>query len=330
MEYKPARPFEIFISYDVNNWEEKISDVTIEQIKHEILYLKKHYFNVYITLLEAIKKKCNTNNRKILLMNVINNFKHFSPFPCNMLVDAHHLNHLYVANSSLHKIYFRFPLSINDSRHVYAGEDEKNKFVIKWISHEKKSVKYEMKVLELLKQHHVKLYAFDCGYTFWDEPVLCMEKLTKLDGSENENNVGRQILRILKKIHEFGVHCDIKPDNIMKKNNEYYLIDFGGFSIKKLKHGYHRKCWSTNWTSQDRLPNQVTTYKNDLIELTYTLNAIRLSKQKVKYSHEDTKRISPENKKIYNYYKIVLSINDVKNDYEKIKPIYDKLIKIFS
>lgn len=329
MEYNQDRSFEILINYD-DNLGETINDITIEQIKQEILYLKKYDFNTYIMLLEKIKKKCNTNNRKILLMNVINNFKYFSPFPHNMMINAHHLNNLYVSNQSLHKIYFKFPLSINDSRYVYVGEDDKNKFVIKWISHKTKSVTYEMKILEFLKYHGVKLFAFNNEYMFWDEPVLCMEKLTKINGSENENIVGRQILQILKKIHQFGVHSDIKPDNIMKKNNEYYLIDFGGFSMKKLKHGYHRNCWSKNWASQERTLDQVTTYKNDLIELSYTLNALRLSKQKIKHTYGNVKTILPQNKKIYKYYNMVKSIDDVHNNYEKIKPIYDKLIKIFS
>jgi serine/threonine protein kinase len=292
--------------------------------------MKKYNFDTYILLLEKIKKKCNTGNRKILLMNVINNFKYFSSFPHKMPCDVHHLNNLYVMNNGFHKIYFKFPLSLNETRNVYLGKDKQNYFVIKWLSHEKKSIKYEMSVLELLKKNNVKLCAFNTEYMFWDEPILCMEKLTKLDGSEDEIVIGRQILKILKKIHNFGVHSDIKPDNVMKKNNDFFLIDFGGFSMTKLKHGYHRKCWSNNWASQKRQHGQVTTYKNDLIELTYTLNAIYLSKTKKKYTHNDIKYISPHNKQLYEYFTIVNSIDDVYHGFDEMKSTYDKLIKILS
>jgi hypothetical protein len=328
MDYTLNRTSEIVINYDVEQFN-KISDVTIEQIKHEILYIKKYNFELYISLLENIKKKCNTCDKKILLMNVINNFKYFSSILHNMPTNIIHLNNLYVANSNFHKIYFKSPLSLSETRNVYHGVDKHNDFVIKWLSHKKKSIEYEINVLVLLKKNNVKLCTFNTEYTFWDEPVLCMEKLTKLNGSENEHEIGRQILQTLKIIHKFGVHCDIKPDNIMKKNNEFFLIDYGGFTMTKLKHGYYRKCWSNRWTSQNRQHNQITTYKNDLIELTYTLNAIAMSKHNIPYKQNDIKYISSRNKKLYKYFNTIKSIDDT-NNYDDIMYIYDILIQIFS
>lgn len=91
--------------------------------------------------------------------------------------------------------------------------------------------------------------------------------------------MGIQILNQLKIAHQICIHNDIKPDNIMKRGEiicEYFLIDWGGATTKKLGYGYERRVWSPKWTSQPmNQPEQLTTAVNDFIELGFTMQAIQ-------------------------------------------------------
>lgn len=85
-------------------------------------------------------------------------------------------------------------------------------------------------------------------YSILNKNVLIMEKLFPLPKSVDWRKVGIDILRQLKVIHTVGVHCDIKPGNIMMRKEEisrfflqpedptydFTLIDFGGMTFKEV------------------------------------------------------------------------------------------------
>lgn len=108
-------------------------------------------------------------------------------------------------------------------------------------------------------------------YRFWDNKVMVQDFLIPLR-KEDYKQVGRQLLPVLKKMHRIALHSDIKPDNILKDaNGTYYLMDMGGITFDRLAYGFDRLVFSPHWTSQVE-DKQISTYKNDLLELGYTLH----------------------------------------------------------
>ena len=107
-----------------------------------------------------------------------------------------------------------------------------------------------------------------------------MEKLQKLNSSDDPYMVGAHVIRQLQFLHTFGVHCDIKPGNIMKKGSLYYLIDYGGVAKEKMGGGYRRWIWTPKWTSQrSHQKQQVCTAYNDFVELGFTMRHIQIWKK---------------------------------------------------
>lgn len=107
-----------------------------------------------------------------------------------------------------------------------------------------------------------------------------MEELDPLDAKDDPYQVGIAILIQLQYLHQFAVHSGIKPDNIMKRYRSstdlsYFLIDFGGTTTERLGYGYRRWLHSPEWTSQNRhVKNQITTPKNDFLELGFTMKSL--------------------------------------------------------
>jgi hypothetical protein len=59
------------------------------------------------------------------------------------------------------------------------------------------------------------------------------------------------------------------------KEGKYVMIDFGGIAYSRLSYGWKRSIWSPFWCSQPiRGKNQVTTAKNDFLELGYTMKTL--------------------------------------------------------
>ena len=119
-----------------------------------------------------------------------------------------------------------------------------------------------------------------------------MQKLAEIEpGPDHEVDVGIDVLKALPFVHQIGVHCDIKPGNVMKglgPNGEskfFYLIDYGGMAIEPEGHGenagYHRWTWTSKWTSQKR-GEHLTYPVADLIELAYTMRTIQAKRRKEK------------------------------------------------
>lgn len=191
--------------------------------------------------------------------------------------------------------------------------------VIKWYQSEKKDTNYEVSIYEKLQSMNAKLPFFISGYYFWETPVLVLEKLDPVDTKADEIEMGIQILDQLKTVHKLCIHNDIKPGNIMRKGNIYYLIDYGGVTTERLGWGFRRRVWSPKWTCQKiHEPNQVTGPKHDFIELGYTMQYLSDSRAGIKFKRG---RYSG---KIRNYMEEVKKItsNNVK------KEDYDRLISI--
>lgn len=148
----------------------------------------------------------------------------------------------------------------------------------------------EMETYILLRRMGCPLPWFSVNYSYWGHPVLVMEKLLPITfEKEDIRTICRNVVEQLRYVHQFGVHCDIKPGNIMKKqlpNSSgkkhryyYYLIDYGGIAteeykssgpVRYFKRHTHTELYSSQRSAKDRKCQAV----NDLIELGYTLNYI--------------------------------------------------------
>ena len=163
---------------------------------------------------------------------------------------------------------------------VCEGKFKETPVIIKWYQSVKRNITFETNIYQQLHDRGCITPDFSSKYQFWGTPVLILEKLLQLDSTDNEYQLGIQIIKQLRYLHKLGVHCDIKPQNIMKKvvNNKvkYLLIDFGGVATEPLSYGYRRWLWSPKWTSQPpHRKNQIVSFKHDFIELGYTLKAVQ-------------------------------------------------------
>jgi serine/threonine protein kinase len=256
---------------------------------------------------------------------------------------------LITSNDLLTPDYFQIILCYNDSDHndtiklisilkegkhakVFEAKDKSGETkVVKYYNSEKRDTCFEIGVYDKLKEMGMKLPWFNSNFYFWNSKILVLEKLTKLNSKEDEFDLAIQLIKQLKILHSFGVHSDIKPDNIMKKRNyktkktTYYLIDFGGISYEKFQHGYRRWIWSPKWTCQtSHQKNQVTTMKHDFIELGYTMKHIQtLKKYKDKKSQKKVPMRSGFDGKLGKYMDYINEIDEKKIP----EDIHDQLIK---
>jgi hypothetical protein len=174
----------------------------------------------------------------------------------------------------------RIPLDnilINEPDVIVAeGKYKSNPVVIKWVKKTDLTAQYEIDIYDKLNRMGARIPCYTGKFKMFEQPVLITEKLDRLDNTDSPYKLGRQILRQLQIIHKFGVHCDIKPDNILKKGKKYYLIDFGCLTTTKFGNGYLRWVWNPYYASQPRFKsNQQTSCKYDFIELGYTMKAIQ-------------------------------------------------------
>lgn len=176
------------------------------------------------------------------------------------------------------KLYLEEPFSTG--KHVRLLKVRGEQLVVKWYLSSERNTSYECSVYKRLKKSGCPLPYFDISYEFWGHPVLVMEKLDKLGKHENIYQLGREVLQQLKHLHEFAVHNDIKPANILKRvengKTSYFLIDYGGVSKESLKYGFKRWIWTKHFTSQPpHTKKQVTTPRHDFKELGYTMNFLK-------------------------------------------------------
>lgn len=172
---------------------------------------------------------------------------------------------------------------ISVGRHVYVVlgiNDNEDPVVMKWYQSQNRNTEFEISIYQRLRRDHCITPWFSSSYRFWDFPVLVMEKLTPLDKDDDPYQVGVAVMQQLRYIHKFGIHNDLKPGNIMKRMVDgepiYLIIDHGGVTTERLAYGYRRWIWSPKWTSQEpHTRNQVTTPRNDFIELGFTMKTLQ-------------------------------------------------------
>jgi hypothetical protein len=158
--------------------------------------------------------------------------------------------------------------------------------VVKWnhAAYSKNGINTSIDMVHKFKSVGIPTHIIYPGFKLWGEDIMVMEQLQPLDKTDKWNDVAKDLLPSLNILHQFAVHSDIKPDNIMKRLKpqqnvtlpiwEYILIDIGDMSTVKEEWGYSRNCHSPNWTSQVCESDQITSWKHDLLELCYTLNSI--------------------------------------------------------
>ncbi len=173
---------------------------------------------------------------------------------------------------------------------VLIGKYKDKEVIIKYYKSDKKDTMYEIGIYKKLKKMGCELPWYSSKFMFMGSRVLVMEKLEKINSNDSIYSIGKAVVNQLSYLHQFGIHNDIKPDNIMKKKvNEtykYFLIDYGGIATEKLKYGYCRWIWTASWTCQPKgQHDQVSTPKNDFIELAYTLNYIHNKCNKDNFKH---------------------------------------------
>lgn len=203
--------------------------------------------------------------------------------------------------------------------------------IIKWYQSAKRNITYECDAYKKLEELGCPVPWFSTCYQAWNSPVLVMEKLANLSPNDDECIMGIHVIDQLRYLHTFAVHCDIKPQNIMKRKtengNEYLLIDFGGISRDRLGDGYRRWVWSERWASQEsHVKDQQVTCKADFIELAYTMQAV--ANWKKTHTRNDGQYKTVFNSKIKKYLDYV---NTQIEDGIRIKDKhYDNLIRILS
>jgi hypothetical protein len=221
--------------------------------------------------------------------------------------------------------------------------------VIKWSHTNMRNMQHEIDIYKRLRKMNCPVPWFSTSFQLLNTKVLVLEELQVLGPQDDEFEMSKQIIQQLKYLHEFGCHNDIKPGNIMRRktlqekqensefnhaivsNHEYFLIDHGGVAIKRFDYGYKRWTWTPKFTSQKRREHaQITTPKNDLLELGYTMKAI----QAMRLDKNDKRRQivkSGFDGKLKKYMDYVVGISDKKiMDATFRTKVYSDLLDILS
>lgn len=251
----------------------------------------------------------------------------------------------YAINSSGERLYLVKFIGISDDQYIFSCYDAERENIsesfIRKLRNDKnflssnrcKIIKFrlddkmdnEFEGWNIFKSNNLPHPNVRLDYTFWKYRCLVMDPLEKISYDDRKTyiKVGVDMLDILSVFHNFGCHSDIKPDNIMKKNNHYYLIDMGGITTNRLEYGFRRKIWSPNYTCQERKSGVITTAKHDLIELAYTLNIIYRRCHNITCKKKDYRKMV-EKTKVSLFYRYITKI-----DKENISPqIYEDLKRI--
>ena len=127
------------------------------------------------------------------------------------------------------------------------------------------------------------------------ETVLVMERLLPIDEYDDEYEMGRQLIPQLQSMHKFALHEDLKPDNIMKRNTPngplFFIIDMDlrmySTGISKLGgvmsvYGENIRYISTPLFGPNiQVKILKSTYRDDLFELCYVMNALLLLRKRL-------------------------------------------------
>ena len=234
----------------------------------------RHSFHQLLSQLAVADRDKNEIRRKLLRLSI---FQTISP---KLLLTPNFVNLLTCYSDDGAIIPLLKIIQTNRHSVVFEGRLADLPVVVKWYQSSKRDCRYELGMYQRLAETKCELPWFSDKFKFWDHPVIVMERLYPLAKYDDEYKMGVSILQQLKHLHTFGVHCDIKPGNIMRRISgtavTYLLIDYGGVTTEKMGHGFHRWLWSPKWTSQpDRKKDSITTAKNDFLELTFTMKAVQ-------------------------------------------------------
>ena len=187
--------------------------------------------------------------------------------------------------------------------------------ICKYYRSEERSIDYELECYSKLRKLGCPVPWFSSNFTFMGQRVLIMQSLLpcrhKLDckggkcaGCTDWVRLALDVLDQLKYLHQFGVHCDLKPDNIMmvpenpygkhpKLPYRYVIIDYGGTAVKKTSGGYYRFTRNPKFTSQpkDAKDRHYCTPWHDLIELGYVCNYFDL---RSRYGPKNSKNLKTD------------------------------------
>lgn len=213
-------------------------------------------------------------------------------------------------------------------------DDEKRQDIVVKI-YERRDSKYNTQFeIDQYKKLEFPSPSINLECYLWGIPVLVMRTMNKLSPDDDENEIGIQILKQLYLLHQFTVHSDIKPQNIMREISTskgvpvYRLIDFGGCARERMGNGFQRRTWSAKWTTQKRRRIE-TSPKYDLLELGHTLTAIKYTRQtkKPRYPNQYKRKFDGRLKKYMDYVNL---IDDSVTPYNGYEEHYKKLIHILN
>lgn len=136
----------------------------------------------------------------------------------------------------------------------------------------------ELEVYDALRSMNADIPQILTGYQFMGSPTLIMERLSPLKVSiKRLSSICRSMIQQLRVVHVLGVHCDVKPSNIMQSldGTKYYLVDYGGMVLWSDENRL-RMTYTPSFACQRPTSKEPSTF-SDLIELVYTLNYLRHS-----------------------------------------------------
>lgn len=228
---------------------------------------------------------------------------------------------------------------LTEGKHVrlFLGTETTNgdKVVVKWYQSGKRTTALENSMYQRLGFPEP---CYSTEYELWGQPVLVMERLVSLDGETDDiYTMGISVLRQLKDLHRWGVHCDLKPGNIMKKKQgdgwRYLVIDYGGVATERFSHGFKRWIWSPKWTSQMRRSAAgkeiICTAYHDFVELGFTMQTLFNDRKGISNAQGPGKDPIREGfrGRLKKYMDYITSCNETDQDWE---PVRERLIEILT
>lgn len=186
------------------------------------------------------------------------------------------------------KLRFVKSLAIQNDQNVYLVEDaQRTRWVLKW---ELVGKRIPKKSAEAAEYERLEAMGAQCprrlkGFqVLWFE-VLVLEFLEPLDRDDDVLELATQLMTTqLRYIHRYACYGDLKLDNIRKrvegKKTWYFLIDMNLSKTRQGPYGYERDTFTPIFASQlfphylEAIHSFDITYKVDLIELKFVLNAL--------------------------------------------------------
>lgn len=306
----------------------KLSD----SLKEQLSTLESHFFN-NTKVLKQYRRYVKKNNDRIMqtlettdnIESILFHTAVLDTISPRVLLEPKWFEEVYCYHESCDpdkRIYLKKLIKTGKHAIVIEGVYRGHPIIVKWYNSGKRDTNYEIDFYRKLKKMGCDLPWFSNKFYFWGQRVLVLEKLESLSGADNAYQIGSDVISQLWLLHKIGIHCDIKPGNIMKKiingRPKYLLIDYGGVTQEPLGHGYRRWIWSPKWTSTPKgQPNQIVTAYVDFLELAYTMQAV-INWYKIGHDGDYKKHYTGRLKHYMNYLNSMDQNNICKHDYKKL------------